>query len=177
MTQRPLTRFQAYEASEDIGRNSSATPTIGDVIAARFDRRDLIKGALGVAAITATVGPAALATVAHSQAQGAAPAPRFNFKEVAARRRSNHHVAEGYDAQMLIRWGDPVLPGRPPLDPTKQSAADAEAAVRLQQRLPGLSANAGRGKPVTSWFAGCEPRIHKRRSDGFRHRRPARSEQ
>jgi secreted PhoX family phosphatase len=123
VTQRPLTRFQAYDASEDIGRNSSAAPTIGDVIAVRFDRRDLIKGALGVAAISATVGPFALATVAHSQAQGAAPAPRFNFKEVAAGVDQTHHVAEGYDAQVLIRWGDPILPGGQPLNPTKQSAA------------------------------------------------------
>ena len=56
-----LTRAQRYELSEDVGRNPPQNPTIGDVIAARFNRRDLIKGALGVAAIAATVSPLALA--------------------------------------------------------------------------------------------------------------------
>jgi secreted PhoX family phosphatase len=67
MTDAPLTRSEAFEASEDTGRNDSANPTIGDIIAARFDRRDVLRGALGTVAIAATVGPAALAPVpAHA---------------------------------------------------------------------------------------------------------------
>jgi secreted PhoX family phosphatase len=93
--------------------------TIGDVIAARFDRRDLLKGALGVAAIAATVGPLALAAgKAHAEA-----ASRFKFREVVAGTDPDQHVAEGYDADVLIRWGEPVLPGAPAFDPLKQSAA------------------------------------------------------
>ena len=45
-----MTRAQAYEESENAGSNASANPTIGDVIAARYRRRDILKGALGVAA-------------------------------------------------------------------------------------------------------------------------------
>jgi secreted PhoX family phosphatase len=120
VTQHLPTRSQAYEASEDVGRNSTGNPTIGDIIAARFDRRDLLKGALGVAAISATMGPLALA--AASQARAAAPA-RFTFREIEAGVDVDHHVAEGHDAQVLIRWGDPVLPGGQALDPAKQTAA------------------------------------------------------
>ena len=50
-------------------------------------------------------------------------ARRFPFKEVAAGVDEKHHVAEGYDADILIRWGDPVLPGAPAFDPLKQTAA------------------------------------------------------
>ena len=120
MTQTQRTRSQLYEESEDIGRNVSANPTIGDVIAARFDRRDLLKGALGAAAITATIGP--LALLAPRQAK-AAVGGRFKFKEVAAGVDDTHHIAEGYDVQVLMRWGDPVLKGAPAFEPARQTAA------------------------------------------------------
>jgi len=114
-----LTRSQAYEESENVGRNRSGNPTIGDVIASRFNRRDILKGALGVAAITATVSP--LALLAADQARAAQSA--FSFKEVDAGIDDRHHVAEGYDADILIRWGDPVLADAPAFDVMEQTAA------------------------------------------------------
>ena len=83
-----------------------------------IDRRDLLEGALGVAAIAATVSPLAIAAAQQAQAQADG---RFPFKEVAAGVDEKHHVAEGYDADVLIRWGDPVLPGAPAFDPLKQT--------------------------------------------------------
>ena len=118
MTNAPLTRSQAFEASEDTGRNDSANPTIGDIIAARFDRRDILRGALGTVAIAAMAGPAAL-----TPAPAHANTSRFKFVEVTAGVDADHHVAEGYDADILIRWGDPVLADAPTFDPRQQSAA------------------------------------------------------
>lgn len=113
-----LTRSQAFEDSENIGRNDSGNPAIGDIIAARFGRRDLLKGALGAAVMT--VGPFGLAS---SLDTSAADPSRFAFKEVTAGSDDKHHVAEGYHADVLMRWGDPVLPGAPAFDPRQQSAA------------------------------------------------------
>ncbi len=119
-------RSQAAEAAEDVGSNPSLNPTFGDVVAARFDRRDLLRGLLGVGAIAALVTPRALAAAeARSAEAGAANAPenRFPFAEVEAGSDPHHHVAAGHDAEILIRWGDPVLPGAPAFDPHNQSAA------------------------------------------------------
>jgi uncharacterized protein len=116
----PRTRAQACEASEDVGRNGSDNPTLGDVIAARFGRRDFLKGVLGVTAIAATVSPLALAAGGTARADNGS---RFHFKEITAGVDANHHVADGYAADVLIRWGDPVLPGAPAFDPMRQSAA------------------------------------------------------
>lgn len=120
-----MTRAQACEASEDVGRNPSDNPTIGEVIAKRFARRDILKGALGVTAIAAAVSPLALAAATSA---GAETASRFRFDELEAAIDENHHVAPGYDADVLIRWGDPVLPGAPAFDPRRHTAA----AQRLQ---------------------------------------------
>lgn len=120
-----MTRAQAYEASEDVGRNPTDNPTIGDVIAVRLGRRDLLKGALGAAAMATAVGPLALLAAAPAAAQAGS---RFRFEELEAGVDINHHVAAGYDADVLIRWGDAVVPGAPPFDPRRQSAA----AQRMQ---------------------------------------------
>ncbi len=118
------TKSQAYEASEDRGSNPSAGPTMGDVIAVRFDRRDLLKGILAVPAITALAAPAVLNGEARAQMLSAgSTTPSFDFREIPATASERDQVAEGYDADVLIRWGDPVLPGAPAFDPMNQTAA------------------------------------------------------
>jgi hypothetical protein len=118
-------RNEAFEAAEDIGCNPSAGPTMGDIIARRFGRRDMMRGSLAVAAITAAFGP--LAVTAARQAEAAQTGAngtkaRFSFDELERGVDRTHHVAKGYNADILIRWGDPVLPGAPEFDPMNQTA-------------------------------------------------------
>ncbi|MEC9367128.1 MAG: PhoX family phosphatase, partial [Pseudomonadota bacterium] len=120
MTIRFTARVLAAEASEDKGRNTSGNATMGDVIARRYGRRDVLKGALAVGAIAATVSPLALAAAAEKP--GNPMMTRFDFPELAAGSDESHHVADGYDADILIRWGDPILADAPPLDASAQSA-------------------------------------------------------
>ena len=100
----------AFEAAENIATNVSANPTLGDMIAERLSRRDLVQGMLAVSAISLAVSPTA-SLVGAAGAAVANTTPSFNFKEVTAGVDANHYVAEGYDADILIRWGDPLLPG------------------------------------------------------------------
>ncbi|MGA7490659.1 MAG: PhoX family phosphatase [Xanthobacteraceae bacterium] len=144
MTHTPLTRAQAFEESENIGRNPTGNPTIGDVIAARFHRRDLLKGALGVAAIAATVSPLAIAAAGRAQAQNGT---RYRFEEVAAGVDETHHVAEGYDADVLIRWGDPVLPGASAFDPMTQTAAGQKLRFGYNNDFLGYLSMPGAANP------------------------------
>ncbi|SEG54123.1 PhoX family protein [Bosea lathyri] len=100
-------------------QNPTENPTMGELIGQRFSRRGLLKGALAVSAISATVGTVALATADEAQATGKGSA--FSFKEVAVGVDANHHVAEGYDADVLLRWGDPLFPDAPEFDPARQT--------------------------------------------------------
>ncbi|MBL8895232.1 MAG: DUF839 domain-containing protein, partial [Rhizobiales bacterium] len=119
MSEKTFSRAQLYELSENQGRNSSANPLMGEIIAARFNRRDLLKGALAVTAINTTIGGLALSASPRAMAAAAAS---FGFSEIEAGVDDKHHVAPGYTSEILIRWGDAVLPDAPAFDPMKQTA-------------------------------------------------------
>lgn len=107
------------EAQEDYGSNCSDNPTMGDIIHRRFSRRGFLGGSLAVAAIATTVSPLALG--AASEAHAASPS--FNFDEVEAGVDETHHVARGYDADVLLRWGDKLFADSPDFDPMAQTSA------------------------------------------------------
>ncbi len=117
---RPRLPEEAFLDDDDVPANRSTSPTIGDVIAARFHRRDVLRGALGVTAIAATMGPLALTGSAR------AATPSFSFHEIDHGVDGTHRVAGGYTADVLLRWGDPITSGAPEFDPMNQSA-DAQS--------------------------------------------------
>ncbi|MBB5754032.1 PhoX family protein [Prosthecomicrobium pneumaticum] len=119
MTSDRTFRTSMLEEAAGEGHNTTANATMGEIIAARFSRRGFLKGALAVSAISATVSPLALATAQKAQA---ASASAFSFTEVAAGVDENHHIAEGYDADILLRWGDKLFADAPEFDPANQTA-------------------------------------------------------
>ena len=118
--QTPIFRTSQLEAADGEPRNLSNNKTMGEIISARFSRRDFLRGSLAVSAIAATVSPLALLTAEDAKAEGTGSA--FSFMEVEAGIDQTHHVAEGYDADILLRWGDAVLADAPEFDPTAQTA-------------------------------------------------------
>ncbi|MBX3570545.1 MAG: PhoX family phosphatase [Rhizobiaceae bacterium] len=108
------------EENDGPGRNPTGNRTMGDIIARRFSRRGLLGGSLAVSAIAATVGPIALITAGNARAETGSV---FSFDEVEAGIDETHHVAAGYDADILLRWGDPLFADSPEFDPANQSAA------------------------------------------------------
>ena len=119
-------RAEAFQASDDVASNpvlAGDRPTIGDVINERFSRRGVLRGMLGTAAIAglATSAPALLSHEAKAVGVG-----RFNFDEIAHGVDETHHVADGYSADVLIRWGDPLHESAPEFDPHNQTAAAQE---------------------------------------------------
>ena len=109
---------QLEEANGD-GHNASANPTVGEIISRRFSRRNFLQGSLAVSAIAATVSPVALMSADKARA---ATGSAFTFEEVEAGVDANHHVAEGYDADVLLRWGDAIFADSPEFNPSNQTA-------------------------------------------------------
>ena len=114
-------KAEAFEAFDDIPTNPNLSKTIGDVINARYGRRVVLRGVLGVSATTALFGTSAL--LAPKQAVAMGSDGRYQFEELAWGNDETHHIADGYDADILLRWGDPITADAPEFDIMNQTAA------------------------------------------------------
>ena len=99
--------------------NPSREPTIADLIEARMSRRTALKGMVAAGAF----GLFGCATPAQRGLPGASA---LTFTEIGRVLDETHHVAPGYNVQVLIRWGDPVIKGAPPFKPGAQTAQEQE---------------------------------------------------
>ncbi|GJE27279.1 PhoX family protein [Methylobacterium organophilum] len=128
-----------------------AAPSLDAVIARRFSRRDLMRGALA-ASLAAGIGPEALSGPAAA-AEAPAETPAFDFPELPAGIDGHLHVAEGYESQVLLRWGDPLFPDAPAFDPAAQSAERQERQFGYNNDFVGfitLDGSAARGLLVVN---------------------------
>jgi secreted PhoX family phosphatase len=119
---------------EDIGVNDSAEPSIGELIERRFSRRAALRGLAGTGALAALGAEFRPAT---ALAQSGGPST-LTFKEIAHTLDVTQHVPEGYEVQVLIRWGDPVVAGAPAFDPAKLTAAAQEKQFGYNNDYIGL---------------------------------------
>ncbi|WP_221794251.1 PhoX family protein [Aquisediminimonas sediminicola] len=91
----------------------SAAADLESLINIKLNRRHLLGGA--GALLAASTSPVAVMAAAT-------PVERpFTFEEISHGVDETHHVAKGHDVQVVIRWGDPILPGAPAFDPQRQS--------------------------------------------------------
>jgi len=113
-----LTDVMDEHADDDFRVNPTETETIGDVLSSRMGRRSFLKGmsfGAAVAGVTTMTSSAALAL--------ASPRSSTTFSELPLGYDSRHHVADGYDSQILLRWGDPILAKARAFDPRAQTVA------------------------------------------------------
>ncbi|ACI97696.1 PhoX family protein [Rhodospirillum centenum] len=124
----PFTHLSAdeFEDRADLPSSPDTTPTFGEVLQRRFGRRELLRGALASTALAALplslLLPASRTAAAQDAARSVDAESRFPFEELARGVDETHHVAKGYQAKVLLRWGDPLLPGAPEFDPYAQTA-------------------------------------------------------
>ncbi len=113
--------------------NQTANPYFGDVAAAVFSRRGLLKGA-GAGALLVGLGPAlpAAAQVFPSPSPGSpsgaggSAGGALTFRPVPPNVTDELITSPGYMYSIVMRWGDPVTSGAPAFDIDRQSAAAQE---------------------------------------------------
>jgi secreted PhoX family phosphatase len=124
-------------------QSNSTQFSLNDLIEQGITRRDMV---LGLAA-SGAISFAGSAAPSPADAQGKSGAS-FNFTELARGVDEKHHVAKGYDADILIRWGDPIFPDSPPFDPLKQTAEAQKRQFGMNSDFLGfipLQADGNRG--------------------------------
>ncbi|MCW3838855.1 PhoX family phosphatase [Micromonospora yasonensis] len=120
--------------------NSSGNPYFGDLVDAEVSRRGVVRaGAVGalvlgfggtVAGALAGAAPAAAAPAAPTVPVAPEAAPgggvgsgALTFKPIPPNKLDTLVVPNGYDHAVVIKWGDPVVPGASAFDVHGQTAA------------------------------------------------------
>ncbi|MEM7504182.1 MAG: PhoX family phosphatase, partial [Pseudomonadota bacterium] len=98
-------------------RVAGGAKTMNEIIEVRVSRREFLGGAAAVSTSLALGGCA-------TAGRGASSDPiDFSFSEIARGIDGTHHVAPGYTADVVIRWGDPLFDDSPSFDPMGQTEA------------------------------------------------------
>ncbi|MDX1964449.1 MAG: PhoX family phosphatase [Pirellulales bacterium] len=105
----------------DLRINPSPQPDFQEILAARYARRDWLKSTLatglGLASATAAT------TSTPTRAADSSGESTLKFTEVSHGIDQTTHAPPGYLTQVVIKWGDPILPNTPPFDPAKLTVA------------------------------------------------------
>ena len=116
------------------------TDTFESILSRRLSRRGLL-GA-GLLAVPAAIVPAALTRAAQVEARTAAGS--LGFKAIAGSRADGIRVADNHTSQVVIRWGDALLPGARPVDTSSLAAGAlfAPGSAAAQERQFGYNCDA-----------------------------------
>lgn len=103
---------------------SNTAPAIRELIAERVSRRAFLKA--GVAAGGVAVSGSFVGSLFAEEAHAAPAQSTLTFAELKRVYDKTHAVAEGYQANVVARWGDALVPGLGPFDAAGLTAAEQE---------------------------------------------------
>jgi len=123
----------------ELDSNPSGNPALSDVLDARLSRRGLLKGGSALAAAGLFGG--AFATLAEAAAAPfAKQAPVLGFKPVGFSTADKVIVPDGYVAEVLYAWGDPVgIKGKLPAFKHDASNSSEEQALQAGMHHDGMA--------------------------------------
>lgn len=105
--------------------NRSGNPTFEQVLSSALSRRQFLRWGMASAIVVTAAG--ALRGTGVAQADTLDPGDGLTFQPISLSTADEVIVPPGYRADLLVRWGDPLLPGAPAFDVFAQTPA-AQAA-------------------------------------------------
>lgn len=114
---------RAHYESDDVVRSEAGLgSTFSEIVESRLSRRGLLKGAASAAVGATLVGK--FGKLGHAAGSIAVSEPGLAFTPISLSAEDRMIVPEGYKAEVLVRWGDPILGEFPEFKP---GVADAKA--------------------------------------------------
>ena len=111
-------RYRCAAACAHPAPNLSANPVFADL-----SRRSVLRAGAVLTLVGVTGGALAACAEPGGTAGGRAPVPGTAFTPVAPNTADAVTVPDGYTSSVVVRWGDPILPGAPAFDFGAQTAA------------------------------------------------------
>ncbi|MBA8827311.1 hypothetical protein FHX42_004695 [Saccharopolyspora lacisalsi] len=111
-----------YRCGDQCGQppsNDSANTYFGDLLSGVFGRRGLLRAG-------AVLGAVGVVGTGPTPARAATPPVGLGFTPVRPNSGDAVVVPEGYEQRIVLRWGDPVVPGAPEFDFDDQTAEAQE---------------------------------------------------
>jgi secreted PhoX family phosphatase len=144
--QRVTCRYRCADACSHPAPNTTDNEYFGDIARQALSRRSALRA--GAVAVLAVGAGSALAACSRNDAPAATPTsnapagpvtpPGMNFAAVAPNSEDAVIIPDGYRQSVVIRWGDPVLPGAPMFDVKTQSAAAQRQQFGFNNDFAGL---------------------------------------
>ena len=107
------------EPSDQLRSSPADRPDLRQVFGARLSRRGLLAAGVGL-------GAGAVLTACGRNGAVSGQVGPYGFVEVPWGVDGHMHIPEGYRADVLLRWGDPLGAGAPAFDPHRMTAAAQE---------------------------------------------------
>lgn len=141
-------RYKCGDACSHDVPNTSEGAYFGDIVRAAMSRRGALKAgattvlAVGAGGLLAACGTDTAVAQSGSVDTGSlgdgSTAPGTGFTPVAPNTQDAVVVPDGYEQAVVIRWGDPVLPGAPAFDFDNQTAAAQALQFGFNNDFAGL---------------------------------------
>jgi uncharacterized protein len=146
-------RYKCGDACSHDVPNASSGEYFGDIVQTAMSRRGVLRaGAMAVLAVgaggfatirsaptaAAQTGSVDLGSIDLGSVGAGSSSPGIDFVSVAPNVQDAVVVPGGYQQAVVIRWGDPVLPGAPAFDFDNQTAAAQERQFGFNNDFAGL---------------------------------------
>ena len=105
---------------------TNSNRSFGEIAEARLSRRGFITASLSSAAVACLPKKKGGASSGGEETSSLFVKTSFDFTSLGSNLSENHHIAEGYEVQVLLRWGDPIFPDLTPFSWKDQTAEEQE---------------------------------------------------
>lgn len=139
-------KYKCGDACSHAAPNTSGGAYFGDIVRTALSRRGALRGgamavlAVGAGGVLTACGDDADASAAAGGTGAELPPPPEGTDFTAVQPNTDDAVVvpEGYEQEVVIRWGDPVLPDAPEFDIDNQTAAAQEKQFGFNNDFAGL---------------------------------------